>query len=277
MARLVASILVVALFLARAAGYPWTVCGQTSSFTANSTYQSHLDSATATLPNNVSSSPDLFATITVGAIPEQVWAMGLCRGDVNVTDCLTCVTQAIQDLPSECPNYKEATIYYDPCIVHYSDVHTLAGDDTGPATSNMYFVFNNQNVTTDPAGFQSLLAALMNATVEHVADDSARRFATGVADFDQEFPKIYTAAQCTPDQTAAQCRKCLGRIVETYLAGFASNIGGRALEVECNYRFETTPFYYGPAMVTLASPSPGAPAPAVAPTVGTPAATGGGE
>ncbi|KAF8669160.1 hypothetical protein HU200_051487 [Digitaria exilis] len=234
--RLVASILAVALLLARAACYPWPVCGQTNSFTANSTYQSHLDSATATLPNNVSSSPDLFATITVGAIPEQVWAMGLCRGDVNTTDCLTCVTQAIQDLPSECPNYKEATIYYDPCIVHYSDVHTLAGDDTGPATSNMYFVFNNQNVTSDPAGFQRLLAALMNATVEHAADDSARRFATGVADFNQEFPKIYTAAQCTPDQTAAQCRKCLDRIVAYYLAGFGSNIGGRALRLQLPLR-----------------------------------------
>ncbi|CAN6168296.1 unnamed protein product [Urochloa humidicola] len=270
-----AAILAVALLLARAAAYPWTLCGETSDFMANSTYQAHLDFLAATLPKNVSSSPDLFATVAVGAIPEQVWAMGLCRGDINATDCLSCLTQAIQDLPSECPYKKEATIYYDPCTVHYSDVHTLAGDDdTGPLF-NLYQAFNDENVTSDPARFRSLRAKLVNATAEHAAT-SARRFATGEADLDdRQFPKIYSAAQCTPDQTEAQCRRCLAGIVAAYLGSFGSNRGGRVLGVACTYRFETAPFYNGPAMVRLASPSPGAPAPAAPPTAGTPAATGG--
>ncbi|CAN6211874.1 unnamed protein product [Urochloa humidicola] len=267
----------LALLASGAAAYPWTVCGDTSNFEPNSTYQAHLDFLAATLPKNVSSSPDLFATVAVGTIPEQVWAMGLCRGDVNATDCLNCLTQAVQDLPSECPYNKEATIYYDPCTLHYSDVHTLAGgDDTGPRY-NLYEAFNDENVTSDPARFQALRAELVNATAERAANDSARRFATGEADLDdRQFPKIYTAAQCTPDQTAAQCRRCLAGIVAAYLDSFGSNRGGRVLGVDCTYRFETAPFYNGPAMVRLASPSPGAPAPAAPPTAGTPAATPGG-
>ncbi|CAL5083322.1 unnamed protein product [Urochloa decumbens] len=273
-----AIILAVALLVARAAAYPWTVCGDTSNFMANSTYQAHLDFLTSTLPKNVSSSPDLFANVTVGTVPDQLWAMGLCRGDVNATDCLNCLTQAIQDLPSECPYNKEATIYYDPCTVHYSDVHTLAGDDdTGPRY-NLYQAFNDENITSDPARFQALRAKLVNATAEHAATDSARRFATGEADLDdRQFPKIYSAAQCTPDQTAAQCRRCLAGIVAAYLGTFGSNRGGRVLGVDCTYRFETAPFYNGPAMVRLASPSPGAPAPAAPPTAGMPAAIGGGR
>ena len=264
-----------ALLVVPAAGYPWPVCGETNSFKANSTYQAHLNSVAATLPKNASTSPDLFATAVVGTIPQQLWAMGLCRGDINATGCFGCLTQAIQDLPSECPYSKEATIYYDTCTAHYSDVHTLPGDDTGPAL-NTYRAFNDANVTSEPARFQTLLAALVNATAERAAS-STRRFATGEADFDLEFPKIYSAAQCTPDQTAAQCRKCLAGIVAAFLGGFGSNIGGRVLGVDCTYRFETRPFYNGPAMVRLASPSPGAPAPAVAPTAGRPAAAGGGE
>jgi hypothetical protein len=150
--RPVAAILVVAQLIARAAGYPWPVCGYTSNFVANSMYQAHLDFITATLPKNISSSPDLFAAVVVGAIPEQLWAMGLCRGDINATDFFGYLTQAIQDLPSECPYNKEATIYYDTCMVHYSDVHTLPGDDTGPAL-NTYCAFNDANVTSEPVRF----------------------------------------------------------------------------------------------------------------------------
>lgn len=189
--------------------------------------------------------------------------------------CFSCLTQAFQDLPGYCSYNKEATIYYNPCMVHYSDVHTLPGDDTGPRF-NTYQAFNDANVKSDPARFERLLAALMNATAEYAAN-SVRRFATGEADFDQEFPKIYSLAQCTPDQTAAQCRKCITGILTSYLRTFGSNIGGRVLGVDCTYRFETAPFYSGQAMVRLASSSPRAATPAVTPAVGTPPATGGGE
>ncbi|KAJ1291258.1 hypothetical protein BS78_02G303200 [Paspalum vaginatum] len=255
-----------------AVGYPWPLCGITSNyFKPKSRFQSNLNLLAATLPKNASASPTLYATAVVGAIPEQVWGMGLCRGDTNVSSCLSCLTQAFQDLTNECSYYKDATIYYNYCMLHYSDVHTLPDDDTGP-TTQQYTVRNNNNVTSDPARFMSLLAALTDATVEHAANDSTRRFATGEADFDKEFPKVYTLAQCVPEQTPAQCHKCLAGIVVESLAVFQSNIGGRVLAMNCTYRYETAPFFNGPAMVRLASPSSGAPAPV--PTIGTPAAGG---
>ncbi|XP_062187739.1 cysteine-rich receptor-like protein kinase 6 isoform X3 [Phragmites australis] len=269
----VAAVVAVALLAPRATGYPWPVCGESSSFKPNSTYQVNLNLVAATLPKNASISPNLFATAVIGAVPEQIWAMGLCRGDVNASSCFSCLTQAFHDLPNDCSYDKDATIYYDPCMLHYSDVHTLPGDDTGPMMDT-YAINNNANVTSDPARFKSLLAALINATVEYAANNSTRRFATGEADFNQEFPKVYSLAQCTPDQTPAQCRKCLAQIVAANLVGFQSNIGGRVLGVNCTYRYETAPFFNGPAMVRLASPSSGAPAPV--PAIETPAAAGGG-
>ncbi|KXG36411.1 cysteine-rich receptor-like protein kinase 6 [Sorghum bicolor] len=267
-----AIIAAVSLLAPGAAGYPWPFCGTSNDFKPNSTYQANLNLLAATLPKNVSASPTLYATAVVGAVPEQVWAMGLCRGDTNASSCLACLTQAFQDLPNDCSYNKDATIYYDPCILHYSDVHTLPDDDTGPTTLS-YTVNNNANVTSDPARFERLLAALVNATAEHAAYNSTRRFATGEADFDQEFPKVYTLAQCTPDQTPALCRKCLAGLISQSLDGFQSNIGGRVLWVNCTWRYETAPFFNGPAMVRLATSSPPAPAPAGTTT----AAAGGGE
>jgi hypothetical protein len=256
-----------ALLAVPAAGYPWPVCGGTSSFKANSTYQAHLDSVAATLPKNASTSPDLFATAVVGTIPQQLRAMGFCRGDINATDCFSCLTQAFKDLSNDCSYDKDGTIYYDPCILHYSGVRTLPGNDTGPTTET-YTVNSNAIVTSDPARFISLRAALINATVAYAANNSTRLFATGEADFNHEFPKVYTLAQCRPDRTPAQCRRCLATIVAGNLGGFQNYAGGRVLAINCTYRYETVPFFNGPAMVRMASPISGAPAPAPASTPG---------
>jgi hypothetical protein len=268
------------------AAYPWPVCGQSNYFKPNGTYQAHLDFVAATLPKNASASRSLFATTVVGTIPEQLWAMALCRGDVNATDCFTCLTQAFRDLPNDCSYDMDGTIYYDQCILHYSDVLTFPGAGTGP-TTDTYAVNFNTNVTSDPAQFTSLLAALINATVAYAADNSTRLFATGEADFNQEFPKVYSLAQCTPDQTPAHCRNCLAKAVAKYQGSFYDYIGGRVLGINCSYRYEIVSFFNGPAMVRLASPSSGAPASAPAPapapasalqpTVGTPPAAGKGE
>ncbi|KAM0869994.1 hypothetical protein ACQ4PT_040315 [Festuca glaucescens] len=273
----VAAAIAVALLALRAAGYPtypFTVCGASSFYKPNSTYQAHLDLAAATVPRNASASPDLFAAAVVGAVPEQLWAMGLCRGDVNATTCFTCLTQAFLDLPNYCSYQKDASIYYDACILHYSDVHVLSSDDNGPQF-DMSNIYNLGNVTSDPARYNRLLAALVNDTADYAAYNSTRRFATGEADFDLQPHKVYTVAQCTPDQTPAECRRCLARLIMTSLPAFLNHTGGRTLWFNCTYRFETSPFYNGPAMVRLASRSRGAPAPAVQPTVGTPGVAGG--
>jgi hypothetical protein len=249
-----------------------------NSFEANSTYEAHLHLAATSLPKKAAASPELFAVADFGTVPGQLWAMGFCRGDINASTCFNCLTQAFQDLPNYCSYQKDASIYYDLCTMHYSDVHVFSSDDSGPAF-DMSSIYNLGNVTSDPARYNRLLAALINATADYAAYNSTQRFATGEADFDLQPHKVYTVAQCVPDQAPADCRSCLARLIGTSLSLFLGHIGGRTLWFNCTYRFETAPFYNGPPMVRLASVSSGAPtpAPAVQPTVGTLDAAGGGE
>ncbi|CAN6226021.1 unnamed protein product [Urochloa humidicola] len=259
----VTAMVAVAQLVSRASAYPWTACGN-KTFKANSSFQANLRLVAATLPKNASTSPNLFATAAVGAAPDRLWAMGLCRGDTNATTCFTCLTQAFQDLPDDCSNDKDATIYYDACMLHYSGVRIFSAADAG-LTTNTFTLPYPSNVTSDPARFNRVVAALLNATAEYAAYNSTRRFATGVADFDQEFPKVYSLAQCTPDQTPAECRKCLAETIASTLGPYFSNyIRGRVLWLNCNYRYEVASFYNGPAMVRLAASSPAGPAPAPA-------------
>uniref|UniRef100_A0A453BCI8 Uncharacterized protein n=1 Tax=Aegilops tauschii subsp. strangulata TaxID=200361 RepID=A0A453BCI8_AEGTS len=231
----------------------------------------------ATLPRNASRSPDLFATALVGAVPQQVWALALCRGDANASYCLTCLDQAFQDLPNACPYSRDSTIYYDSCVLHYSNIRSRPGDDT---TYNPTLPLrNNVNATAEPARFQRVVAALLNATVSYAVTNSTRLYASGQADFDRELPKVYAWAQCTPDLTPARCRDCLAVNIKTWAPVFTDSIGARILGMRCSYRYETTPFFDGPVMVRLAGTSANsaapASAPAVVPNVLTPAAAAG--
>ncbi|EAZ40137.1 hypothetical protein OsJ_24579 [Oryza sativa Japonica Group] len=196
---------VVLLALApRGAAYPWQVCGTTGNFTANSTYQANLDAVAAALPRNISSSPDLFATAMVGAVPEQVSALALCRGDANATECSGCLATAFQDVQNMCAYDKDAAIYYDPCILYYSNVPFLSSVDNAASTSRV----NLQNVTSDPGRFNGMVAALVNATADYAAHNSTRRYASGeaVLDRESEFPKVYSwaAVHAGPDAGAVR-------------------------------------------------------------------------
>lgn len=250
--RLILSVAVaVALLVPRSAGEPWPVCGQDfGTFTPKSRFFANLQLIAATLPGNASSSPDLYATaVDVGAVPEQVTAAALCRGDVSASSCLGCLTQAFADLPNACSNTKDATIYYDRCMVIYSDIHFLSDDDPRQITD--YTVNNNGKVVTELDRYNCLVAALANATADYAAYNSTRLYASGEVDFNKEFPKVYSWAQCRPDLTPARCRSCLAEIMAQEIWSYKDNIGGRTLSVRCSFRVETEPFLNGTILVRL--------------------------
>ncbi|GJN11496.1 hypothetical protein PR202_ga29694 [Eleusine coracana subsp. coracana] len=224
-------------------------------------FQTNLNRIAATLPNATASSRDLYATARAGTVPEQVWAMALCRSDINATECRTCITQAFVDAQTSCVFFRDATNLLQPLHApllrrahpprrrHRPDHrlpphHPTTG--TSPPTRN---------------GSTKILTALVNATADYAAFNSTKRFATGEADFNQEFPKVYTVAQCPPDQPPERCRKCLAGIIRDTLPAFLGHIGGRVLWVNCTYRFETASFYNGPPIVRLVTPSPSSEAP----------------
>uniref|UniRef100_A0A0E0LLQ1 Uncharacterized protein n=1 Tax=Oryza punctata TaxID=4537 RepID=A0A0E0LLQ1_ORYPU len=275
----VAAAVALLLVLPRAAvSYPWGKCNDTAGeFPARrNSYLANINLIAATLPRNASASPDMFATVEgVGAAPDQVSALALCRGDANASTCLGCLTQAFLDLPNACAYDKVATIFYDSCLLTYSNATIAAGDFSEKIPA--YGFYSNANVTTEQARFNGLVAALVNATADYAARNSTRRYASGEADLNQEFPRVYSWAQCTPDLTPAMCRRCLAQIIGRGIGSFENRVGGFVRAVRCSFQYSTTPFLDGPMLVRLQgtsgaspaqapSPSPAAVVPAVNPT-----------
>ncbi|KAG8080252.1 hypothetical protein GUJ93_ZPchr0007g5842 [Zizania palustris] len=265
------AIVAVALLVPRAGGYPWPLCGDAgSNFPARSKYLANINLIGTTLPSNASSSPELFATAAgVGSVPDQVSALALCRGDANASLCLICLNQAFRDLPNACAYSKDATVFYESCQLSYSNASIFPVVVSGKIKEYMFGSYTN--VTKEPARFNRVVAALVNATANYAAYNSTRRYASGEADFNQEYPKVYSWAQCTPDLTPARCRGCLTQIIADSIGLFESRIWAGTLAVRCSFRYSTLPFLNGSMQVQLLGPPArsGSPAPAPAPVVPT--------
>ncbi|PNT74971.1 hypothetical protein BRADI_1g25487v3 [Brachypodium distachyon] len=257
---------------------PWPTCGPyppSGNYTANSTYQSNINRLAATLPRNASSSPELYATGSVGDVPDAVYGQALCRGDVaNASACESCVAAAFRGATRACPLYKDVMIFYDLCQLRFSNRDFLLDDDYYVTT---YTLQRSRRVAGGAApAFDAAVGLLVNATAGYAAagdsSSSSRRFGTGTEGFDDRSnPKIYALSQCAPDTTVEVCRTCLGTITAELPKLFSGRTGGGIFGVWCNFRYEVFPFFSGRPLLQLPQfvGTPPAPAP--------PATTGGGE
>lgn len=107
----------------------------------------------------------------------------------------------------------------------------------------------------------------MNKTADVAANSSVvdMKYATGTANF-SAFQTVYCLAQCTPDLSREDCRRCLGGTIGDLDWCCDGKQGGRVLYPSCNVRYELYPFYQTSAP---------APAPAPAAVVPTPSGSQG--
>nr|CAB3454540.1 unnamed protein product [Digitaria exilis] len=251
------------LLASRAAAQPWQACGNTGKYTANSTYGSNLATLTKALPTNASRSGTLFATGTVGAIPNTVYALALCRGDINATACGSCVATGFQDAQQLCAYDKDAALYYNECYLRFSNENFLASTTNN---DDPMILLNSQNVSSPVKVFDAAVHVLINATSDYAAANATRLFATGEEAFDTTDPTIYGLSQCTPDMSPANCRSCLGGIISLMPQFLSGSQGGRIIRMRCNFRYEVYSFFSGTPSLRLPVPFTAAAAPAPSPT-----------
>ncbi|KAF8030665.1 hypothetical protein BT93_E2949 [Corymbia citriodora subsp. variegata] len=235
--------------------YLWNYCNSTL-YSTNSTYQSNLKtllsslSAAAAAANNT----DGFANATAGQnSPDRAYGLFLCRGDVSASTCSDCVATGTQDILQKCPNQRVSTIWYDECMLRYSN-QSIYGVMAQVPSLMMY---NTGNIT-DPTRFMQVLGQSMDSVARAAsADESGKKVAVNETDF-TSLQKLYSLAQCTPDLTASDCNTCL----RAAIGGLPQEKqGGRTFTPSCSVRFELYPFYNASAVATPAPPPSQIPSP----------------
>ncbi|XP_013738358.2 putative cysteine-rich receptor-like protein kinase 23 [Brassica napus] len=217
-----------------APSYVYHVCPSTATYTRNSSYFTNLITLLSSLSSQASLSNG-FQNATAGEAPDILTGLFLCRGDLSTEVCRRCVVFAVSDTFTRCPNEKEVTLYYDDCMLRYSNRYILSTLNTNGGI----ILVNTQNITSNQIGlFRDLVLSTMNQAATD-ASVSPGRFATGKANF-TAFQTLYGLVQCTPDLTTQQCLRCLNLTINQLPT---DRIGGRSVVPSCNSRYELYLFY----------------------------------
>ncbi|KAI3881251.1 hypothetical protein MKW92_003408 [Papaver armeniacum] len=237
-----------------------------SNYSANSTYQTNLNlllsSLTNTFTNNNTISLNGYRNVTVGENPDTVYGSLHCREDVAPAICSACVQRAAEEVgkDSMCPDSKKAIMYYNGCVLRYSDKYYFSIMQENPAVP-----LNNQNNVTDPASYLTLVTGLLDGLViEAVTNTSSSPslFSTGTANYTRE-NTVYGMVQCTPDLTPSTCARCVRSAMQLIPKYFYGKRGARVLYPSCTFRYEIYPFYGQSIYATTTQALP--PAPVVLP------------
>ncbi|PWA73029.1 cysteine-rich receptor-like protein kinase 8 [Artemisia annua] len=182
-------------------------CDENANFTRNGTYQRNLDDALSSLTSDTSIRYG-FYNRSVGEIPNQVNAIGLCRGDMEPDDCRKCINESIPKLRQVCPNQKGAIGWLDDCMLRYSNVSFLGILDTRYAGG----VVNGINTSNVDQFNQALDQLLDRLRAEASNGGSLRKYASNDTN-GPGFVTIYGLMQCTPDLSELDCYNCLDNAI----------------------------------------------------------------
>ncbi|CAD6256534.1 unnamed protein product [Miscanthus lutarioriparius] len=277
---MVLMLLLILCFLPMIAAQPWQICG-TRNYTANTTYQFNIDYGLSYSSLRTGRHP-LFAKGSTGEPPNTVYAVALCRGDLNTSSCSACVDAAFKDARQLCGLSKDATIFYDECTIRFSDVYILDMDSSNRVNTSAIVdgALILMNISSEPmfpgwdaknqqatGNFTRFFKKMLSDTIAQVLSTTKYYAAIRVDtnDGSTTVPQLYCLAQCAPDLVEDICYDCIQNFSDLATANFAGRQGGRVLGLPCNLRYDTSKFFAGEptwisgssnALVPSPSPSP---------------------
>ncbi|KAK4857521.1 hypothetical protein QYF36_001998 [Acer negundo] len=104
---------------------------------ATKNYISKLDSVLNSLPTKAS------VNSFYNESSEGVYILFLCRGDVSAATCQTCVKNATQVIRQQCSSNRTAIIWYNECMLHYSNTNFFGLLRSSPD----FLMWNTDNIT----------------------------------------------------------------------------------------------------------------------------------
>ncbi|CAL5209772.1 unnamed protein product [Lathyrus oleraceus] len=220
-------------------------CPNNTTFQSNNNtiFKTNLNVLLSSLVTNATlGGADFYSTFMGLGTTNVVNGVFLCRGDVNSTVCQNCVTTAATDITRLCPNKTESIIWFDECMLRYTNRY-FSPTSIVPGAN----LKDDKNITTSKLDtFNGMLLSFLDRLAREASNSqTAKQFATGEDKFNLSISSssVYGLAQCVPGLTNVQCEECLVNASRTLLTCCEGKQGARALLAWCNIRYDFYKFY----------------------------------
>ncbi|KAJ6333349.1 hypothetical protein OIU77_009255 [Salix suchowensis] len=223
-----------------------------SNYTADSNFHRNLNSVLSSIASATQIDYG-FYNLSAGEVPERVYAFALCRGDVAVDVCRSCVNNSTRKILEVCPNTMDVFGVYELCMIRYSNSSMF-----GVVDDNYFFDEENEQNVFDVTLFNQALETLLGRLIPRAASgNSFKKFATGNQSAGVE--TVYATSQCTPDLSEEQCSGCLRELfreISNCCDGYKikGNTGATLTNPSCNLRWDIVKFFSG--TLEILSPPP---------------------
>uniref|UniRef100_A0A1J3JQ12 Putative cysteine-rich receptor-like protein kinase 39 n=3 Tax=Noccaea caerulescens TaxID=107243 RepID=A0A1J3JQ12_NOCCA len=232
-----------------------------TSINGNSSYAQNRNKLFSTLANQVTANGE-FYNVSLGKIPDRVYALFLCARGYEQQACIDCVERATRSIQTNCLNRMDSFRWDKDgedrvsCLVRSSNHTTFGKLELRPA--NIYPHPDGIEPSKNMTLFEQQWNVMVNRTAEAATEANTstvlKYYGALRAEF-TEFPNVYMLMQCTPDITSQECKRCLGDCVALYKSQYWGRQGGEVNRPSCLFRWDLYAFHNAFGNVTR-SPAP---------------------
>ncbi|XP_077221007.1 cysteine-rich receptor-like protein kinase 10 [Tasmannia lanceolata] len=184
----------------------------------------------------VKTPPSGFYDLSLGQNTDPVYGLALCRGDVSFDTCQTCLQLARGGIITNCPNRTQGIIWFDECLLRYSNRSFIGISDT----TDGFSMFNFNNISQpDRADFDAL--SLFTELADKAPNQTLMLASDRVRISRSEMR--YGLVQCTRDLSVGDCKNCLAILTNNLLNCCRTRTTYRYFSSSCTIRYEAFPFF----------------------------------
>ncbi|KAJ3695981.1 hypothetical protein LUZ60_001358 [Juncus effusus] len=206
-------------------------CSGTDKFTLDSPFKNNLAQLMFLLATKA---PKIgFEIASVGSNHAKIKGLALCRGDITSESCKSCLNEANSQLKSQCSYKKDAVIWFDNCLVRYSNKEFFGEIDTDHSV-----IIRDERNVTNPIVFNARVMKMMNRLVKK-AYISPLLFSKAQMELGKS-KRLFGLVQCTKDLSGGDCKRCLQKAISLIPSG---KRGARVLGGSCHVRFQLFQFF----------------------------------
>ncbi|KAH1217406.1 Cysteine-rich receptor-like protein kinase 10 [Glycine max] len=239
------SLCFILLFLtttsAQAPVYSYNSCMNSTSISP--TYKTNVKSLLSWITNDSSISKGFnYTTISSNnggdndGYGDAVYGLYSCRYDITGYFCQFCLTTAVNEISRLCPDSVTAILWYDVCILRYSN-QSFHGKVSLSPTWNVTGPRKIKNSTETKKIEDAMEGLITKATIETKQFWAVEEFDWG----DNE--TLYGWVQCDRDLPSDECRKCLNAMLEIFPQCCGTKVQWAVFAPTCGMRMDDEKFY----------------------------------